>query len=141
MRRQIPGLDMQANPQNLPDGLFLVRVYRAEYNPHPQKPFLALTFLIVEPEILSGHKVSGRIYCTQRALWKVSWFLRDFGYDRDLLGRDEIDEKALTGLVGIVHTSWRTIGRRMFLNLEAFATRSDWNSNESTEKRRCRETL
>ena len=89
MRRQIPGLDMQANPQNLPDGLFLVRVYRAEYNPHPQKPFLALTFLIVEPEILSGHKVSGRIYCTQRALWKVSWFLRDFGYDRDLLGRDD----------------------------------------------------
>ena len=28
---------------------------------------------------------------------KLNWFLRDFGYDTDLLGRDEIDERALLG--------------------------------------------
>jgi hypothetical protein len=28
-------------------------------------------------------------------LWKLNWFLRDFGYDADLLGQDEIDDKNL----------------------------------------------
>jgi hypothetical protein len=38
-------------------------------------------------------------------LWKLSWFLRDFVYDPELLGREEIDEKALFGLRGIVKYS------------------------------------
>ena len=35
-------------------------------------------------------------------MWKVSWFLRDFGYDSELLGKNEIDEKALIDLWGVV---------------------------------------
>ena len=29
-----------------------------------------------------------------KALWKLDWFLRDFGYDTELLGRDEVDESS-----------------------------------------------
>ncbi len=65
-------------------------------------------------------------YCTQKALWKLSWFLRDFGYDPDLLGRDEVDEKALLGLRGVVRTSRTTLNGRSFLNLEAFAPAGEW---------------
>jgi hypothetical protein len=35
------------------------------------------------------------------ALWKFNWFLRDFGYDIELLGRDEVDETQLIGLTGV----------------------------------------
>jgi hypothetical protein len=141
MRRHLPNLHMQVQSEKLLEGLFLARVDRAGYNSHPHKPFLAITFSIVEPRSLSSYKISGRIYCTPRALWKVNWFLRDFGYDTDLLGRDEIDERALTGLVGIVRTSRRTWGQRIFLNLEAFAPSSDWESAVGVEKQKCGEIL
>ena len=50
MRRYIPGLHsgQQDLVSNL-DGLFLVRVERASYRWHPQKPFLALRFTILDP--------------------------------------------------------------------------------------------
>ena len=49
-----------------------------------------------------------------------------FGYDADLLGRDEVDEKALLGLRGIVEISHTTRNGRCFLNLERFAPAADW---------------
>ena len=137
MRRQIPGLHAQPTPEDLLEGLFLVKIGRAGYNSHPQKPFFAITFEVIEPRNLSRRTISGRIYCTARALWKFNWFLRDFGYDADLLGRDEIDERALTGLVGIVRTSRRALGSRVFLNLEAFAPSSDWDLAVGVEKQKC----
>ena len=48
---------------------------------------------------------SGRLYSTERALWKLNWFLRDFSYDMDLLSQDQIDEKALINLRGVVRTT------------------------------------
>ena len=66
------------------------------------------------------------MYCTPKALWKLRWFLRDFGYDPDLLGRDEVDEKALVGLRGIVRISRTTLNGRSFLNLGGFAPASEW---------------
>jgi hypothetical protein len=59
-------------------------------------------------------------------LWKLNWFLRDFGYDHDLFLRDEVDEKALLGLTGVVKTSRTTLNGRSFLNLEAFAPAGNW---------------
>ena len=35
------------------------------------------------------------LYYTEKALWKFSWFLRDFGYDAELLRHDEVDVRAL----------------------------------------------
>ena len=34
-------------------------------------------------------------------MWKLSWFFRDFGYGAELLGKNEIDDKALVDLRGV----------------------------------------
>ena len=127
MKRHFPGL--HAEPGRVDDsleGIFLVRVDRAYYRWHSQKPFFVLSFAVLEPKDLASHKISGRLYCTQKSLWKLNWFLRDFGYDTDLLGRDEVDEKALLGLSGVLRTSRKVLTGRIFLNLEAFAPSSEW---------------
>ena len=53
MKRHIPGLHAgrQAIARPL-EGLFLVRVDTASYRWHPQKPYLVLRFVILEPEFL-----------------------------------------------------------------------------------------
>ena len=61
-----------------------------------------------------------------QALWKLSWFLRDFGYDTELLGRDEIDEKTLVGLRGVVKISHTVMHGTSLLNLDGFAPASQW---------------
>jgi hypothetical protein len=127
MKRQFPGLHTE--PTRVDDsleGVFLVRVDRAYYRWHPQKPFFVLSFAIVEPREPAPRKISGRLYCTQKSLWKLNWFLRDFGYDPDLLGRDEVDEKALLNLTGVLRTSRKALAGRIFLNFEAFAPSSEW---------------
>ena len=51
MKRHIPGLhSRQQDRESLFEGLFLVRVDSASYRWHPQKPFLSLRFVILEPE-------------------------------------------------------------------------------------------
>ena len=101
MKRHVPGLHgARQNADTDLEGLFLVRVERAFYRWHPQKPFFALCLSVLEPKEYAGRTISGRLYSTPRALWKLSWFLRDFGYDPDLLGRDEVDERALRGAAG-----------------------------------------
>jgi hypothetical protein len=127
MKRHIPGLHSgrQTVESNL-DGLFLVRVDKAFYRWHPQKPFLELRFCVLEPKRFESQSFFGRLYCTDRALWKLDWFLRDFEYDRELLDRDQIDEKALLGLRGVIRTSHTTLNGRSYQNLDAFAAVEDW---------------
>ena len=127
MKRHIPGLHCeQRESDDALEGIFLVRVDRAFYRWHPQRPFYSLNFSILEPREHQGRSVSGRLYCTPKALWKLRWFLRDFGYDRELMGRGEVDEKALLGLQGIVRISHTTLNGRTFLNLSGFAPASEW---------------
>ncbi len=127
MKRHIPGLHQQAqNGDDILEGVFLVRVERASYRYHPQKPFFVLHFTILQPEEHASRTFSGRLYCTAKALWKLSWFLRDFGYDAELLGQDEVDEKALVGLRGIVKVSRAVVNGRCFVNLDAFSPATEW---------------
>ena len=128
MRRHIQGLH-EADPTAsglLPDSLYLVRVAGAQYRWHPEKPYYILRLLVLEPQHFTGRSITGRIYCTRRALWKLNWFLRDFGYDTDLLGQDEIDEKRLVGLRGVVKIGHVVINGTSFVNLEGFAPASQW---------------
>jgi hypothetical protein len=111
--------------------MFLVRVERAQHRWHARKPFYLLRFSILEPEGLSGHSIPSRLYCTPRALWKLNWFLRDFGYDTELLGRDEIDEKSLDGLQGVVKISHVVLNGTSLLNLDGFAPASQWKELSS----------
>src|SRR6202521_5575294 len=107
MKRQIAGLrdaDGRSVGQ-IPDGVFFVQGQRASFQRQAQKPYYTLTLSILEPMRFAGQGISSRIYCTRKALWKLNWFLRDFGYDTELLGRDEVDERQLVGLKGVVKIS------------------------------------
>jgi hypothetical protein len=133
MRRHLPGLhsghpDLASNLE----GLFLVRVDRASYRWHPLKPFLSLRFTILEPTSFEALSFSGRLYCTERALWKLSWFLRDFAYDTELLTRDQIDEKALVGLRGVLRTSFTSLNGHSYQNLVSFAPVAEWDTLSCT---------
>jgi hypothetical protein len=127
VKRQIPGLHAeQPKRDDTLEGAFLVRVDRVFFRWHPQRPFYILRFAILEPHEYQGRFFTGRLYCSQKALWRLRWFLRDFGYDEDLMSRDEVDEKALLELRGIVRISHTTLNHRTYLNLSGFAPASEW---------------
>ena len=128
MRRHIPGLHSREQIHDRPlEGFFLVRIDQASYRWHPQKPFLSLRFVVLEPRSHATRTFSGRLYCTERALWKLNWFLRDFGYDPELLGQDQIDERALLNLQGVLRTSLVTFNGRSYQNLDSFAPTAAWD--------------
>jgi len=132
MKRRFQGLasTSQANTE-VPDGVLLVRVDQVRYSRERQKPFYTVRFSVIEPEPLAGRTFPGRLYCTPKALWKLSWFLRDFGYDPELLGRDEVEEKGLIGLRGVVKLSHTVVNGRTLVNLDAFAPAGAWESISS----------
>lgn len=128
MKRYISGLG-KADPapdHGIPDGVFLVRVEHAQYRWQAQKSHFSLLFLVLEPSEVRGRRISARLYATTKALWKLNWFLRDFGYDVELLGRDEIDDKNLVGLSGVVKISHSVVNGTSLLNLDAFAPQERW---------------
>jgi hypothetical protein len=133
VRRHIQGLHEagQSAASQVRDGLLLVRVERAQHRWDSRKPFYLLRFSILEPKELTGHSVTGRLYCTPRALWKLNWFLRDFGYDIELLGQDEIDDKNLVGLRGVIKVSHVVINGTSLLNLDGFAPAGQWEELSS----------
>ena len=128
MKRYVSGLNRAnaSTTEGVPDGLFLVRVERAHYRWHAQKSYYAFVFTVLEPKPLAGNRFTGRLYCTPKALWKLNWFLRDFGYDTELLGRDEIDDKNIVGLSGVVKITHSVVNGTSLLNLDGFAPRSQW---------------
>jgi len=128
MKRQIAGLHDadRCAPDQIPDGIFLVRVQRTRFQRQAQKPYYMLTLVILEPSRFSAHLLSGRLYCAPKALWKLNWFLRDFGYDSELLGRDEVDEGQLVGLKGIVKISHIVCNGSSLLRFDGFAPADRW---------------
>jgi hypothetical protein len=77
-------------------------------------------------QTLAGQPIVGRLYCTQKAMWKLGWFLRDFLYDPELLAHEQVDEKALPGLRGVVKISHTVINGISLINLDGFAPASQW---------------
>ena len=134
MKRRIQGLcdNTRSAADQIPDGVFLVRVDKAQFHWHAKKPFYLLRLAILEPHDFGGRTISGRVYCTTKSLWKLGWFLRDFLYDPELLGREEVDEKALSGLRGVVKISHRTVNVSSLLNFDGFAPASQWEELSSS---------
>lgn len=126
MKRHIPGLDEAVRNISVPEGIFLARVEQATYSSSSRKPYFNLRFAVLEPPELAGRTFSGRLYCTEKALWKLYWFLRDFGYETECLQQEHLDEKELAGLRGIVKVSHTNFNGRSHLNLDAFAPASAW---------------
>jgi hypothetical protein len=59
-------------------------------------------------------------------MWKLGWFLRDFLYDPELLAHEQVDEKALPGLRGVVKITRTVINGISLVNLDGFAPASQW---------------
>ena len=129
MKRRFQGLSSNAQATtDVPDGVLLVRVDQVRYSRERQKPFYTVRFSVLGPQSLAGRTISGRLYCTPKALWRFSWFLRDFGYDPELLGRDEVEERNLIGLRGVVKLSHTVVNGRTLAKLDAFAPAAAWES-------------
>ena len=128
MKRQITGLhaaDRSAADQ-VPDGVFLVRVQRVQFRRQAPRPYYTLALAVLEPSRFASLTLSSRLYCSAKALWKLNWFLRDFGYDSELLGRDEVDEMQLVGLKGVVKISHIVFNDTSLLRLDGFAPAGRW---------------
>ena len=128
MKRQISGLHAadRCAADQIPAGVFLVCVQRVKFHRQAQKPYYTLALAILEPSRFAGHVISSRLYCSPKALWKLNWFLRDFGYDTDLLGRDEVDETQLAGLKGVVKISHIILNASSLIRLDGFASAGRW---------------
>ena len=128
MKRRVHGLAETARDSRpeMPDGIFLVRVDGAQFRWHAQKPFYVLRLSILEPNTLAGQSIIGRLYCTQKAMWKLGWFLRDFLYDPELFAHEQVDETALPGLRGVVKISHTVLHGIALINLDGFAPASQW---------------
>jgi hypothetical protein len=128
MKRQISGLHAadRCAADQVPDGIYLVEVRRVVYRREANKPYFTLGMAILEPARFSEHVISSRLYCHPKALWKLNWFLRDFGYDLELLGRDEVEERQLVGLKGVVKISHIIFNGASLLRFDGFAPVRRW---------------
>lgn len=126
MRRQIQGLSSSSSSSDIPDGVYLVRVQKARYRWHKVKPSYELHFFVVKPDSFAGAAIIARLFCSQKALWKFAWFLRDFRYNQELLDRDEIDARALVGLEGMLQITNEVVNGRTVVEVGAFAPAADW---------------
>ena len=128
MKRQINGLHAadRSAVDRTPDGVFLVRVQRVQFRRYTPKPYFIVTLTVVEPRRFAGNALSSRVYCNSKALWKLSWFLRDFGYDVELLDHDEVDERRLLGLQGVVKISHVVYDGIPLVRFDGFAPASRW---------------
>jgi len=131
MRRHLQGLHDAGQSAQAWDGLLLVQIQTAQHRWDSRKPLYLLRFSILESKDLRGLSFTSRLYCTPRALWKLNWFLRDFGYDSDLLDRDELDERRLVDLCGIVKISHAVVDGTTLINLDGFAPASQWQQSPS----------
>jgi len=91
-----------------------------------QKRFYVLRLSILEPKQFDGRSIVSRLHCTPKAMWKLGWFLRDFLYDPELLSQDEVDERALRGLTGVVKISHTVVNGVPLVNFDGFAPASQW---------------
>jgi len=128
MKRQIEGLRAagRSDVDRTPDGIFLVRVQRVQFRRHAPKPYYAVALAVIEPRRFEGNVLSSRMFCNRKALWKLNWFLHDFGYDPELLGRDEVDERQLVGLQGVVKISNVVYDGMSLLRFDGFAPAGRW---------------
>jgi hypothetical protein len=85
-----------------------------------------VTFLILDPAPYAGRYVRSRLYWHERGLWKLRWFLQDFNYAAELLAEDELDDRQVVGLEGVIRLAyWGHDGHRR-LDVEGFAPSERW---------------
>ena len=128
MKRQVPGLAETARDSRpeIPDGSSSCGSMVPSSAGTPTNRSTSSDSPFSNPATLAGQSIVGRLYCTQKAMWKLGWFLRDFLYDPELLAHEQVDEKALPGLRGVVKISHTVINGISLINLDGFAPASQW---------------
>jgi hypothetical protein len=126
MRTHIQGLNQPSERKPLVEGLYRARVVKFEPAGHAAKPCCAATFLILGPDSYSGRHVKTRLYCHDRALWKLRWFLSDFSYDPELLAAEELDDRRVVGLEGVIRLSYWGMNGNRRLDVQGFAKLDRW---------------
>ena len=127
MRMRIQGLSQVSERKPLVEGSYRARVVRFGPAGHAPKPCRAAMFLILEPAPYAGRHVRTRLYCHDRALWKLRWFLNDFNYDAELLAADELVDRRVVGLEGVIRLAyWGNDGHRR-LDVQGFAPSERWD--------------
>ena len=126
MRTKIQGLSQVSERKPLIEGLYRARVVRFEPAGHAAKPCRTATFLILEPAPYAGRYVRTRLYCHERALWKLRWFLSDFGYDPGLMAAEELDDRRVVGLEGVVRLAYWGSDSHRRLDVQGFAALERW---------------
>jgi hypothetical protein len=101
-------------------------VQRVRFQRQAQKPYYNLSLAVLEPTRFAGQLISSRLYCSPKAQWKLNWFLRDFGYDTEPRGHDEVDESQFVGLKGVVKISHIALNGTSWLRLDGFAPAGRW---------------
>jgi hypothetical protein len=126
MRTRIQGLSQESEKVLLVEGVYRARVVGCRPAGHSAEPCRAVTFRILDPAPYAGHYVRTRLYCHDRTLWKLRWFLSDFDYDPELLAADILDDRHVVGLEGIIRLAyWGTYGR-FRLDVEGFSRADRW---------------
>ena len=119
-----------ANPsipiESVHKGFFLVRVVHARYRWHRRNPFYEIRFAVLKPKQLIGTLITSRLDCSPKAMWKFSWFLREFRYDPELLRSGEVDDQALVDLWGVIKVSHAIVRGVTVLQLDAFSSADRW---------------
>jgi hypothetical protein len=126
MRTHIQGLNQPSERKPLVEGLYKARVVKFEPAGHAAKPCRTATFSILEPDSYSGRYVKTRLYCHDRALWKLRWFLSDFGYDAELMAAEELDDRRVVGLEGVIRLSFWGLNGNRRLDVQGFAKLERW---------------
>jgi len=126
MRAKIQGLSQAKEGTPLVEGQYRARVVRFELAGHAPNPCRRATFLILEPALYAGQYIRTRLYCHERALWKLRWFLSDFGYDPELMATEVLDDHQVVGLEGVIRLAyWGSDGHRR-LDVQGFASVERW---------------
>jgi hypothetical protein len=66
--------------------------------------------------------VCTRLYCHARALWKLHWFLSDFLYDPELMEAEELDDRRVVDLEGIIRQAYWGADGHQRLDVQGFAS-------------------
>jgi hypothetical protein len=123
---RIQGLNHPSERAPLVEGAYRARVVRFEIAGHAPNPCRAATFLILAPAGYAGRHVRTRLYCHQRALWKLRWFLSDFRYDPELLAAEELDDRRVVGLEGVIRLAYWGAENHKRLDVQGFAPTERW---------------
>jgi hypothetical protein len=126
VRTHIQGLSQMSQRKPLVEGQYRARVVKFEPAGHAAKPCRMVTFLVLEPAAYAGRHVRTRLYCHERALWKLRWFLLDFGYDPELLAAEELDDRRVVGLEGVIRLSYWGMNGHRRLDVQGFAKLDRW---------------